>query len=251
MELKTLFIGIIFAMGIFAIKSGVGLHYLLTKKKNKIIRSFFLSLYGLVYLLLFIVCSIILKHIDMLAYFEMFQQFLKSGMLIHVLMAGGLIVWGIILLKGRDSSTGKSYGWLAMVVPCPICITVIFLSTAFLVSYFPDSGHMAVLWAYLAFMSIVIVTVTGMTLWGVRAGSTPESDMGAAMLLIAVYFFLSVIIMPQFGDVDKIYRIAAYKGEKQQIRPMEIWLLYSIISAFFMTGFLNMIRKVKRRIKWI
>jgi len=34
MELKSLFIGIFFSMGIFAIKNGVGLHYFLAKKIN-------------------------------------------------------------------------------------------------------------------------------------------------------------------------------------------------------------------------
>ena len=30
---------------------------------------------------------------------------------------------------------------------------------------------------------------------------------------IAAYFFLAVVIMPQMADMDKVYNIAAYKGE--------------------------------------
>jgi len=45
MELKSLFIGIFFSMGIFAIKNGVGLHYFLAKKsiqKQKSLCFFFI-----------------------------------------------------------------------------------------------------------------------------------------------------------------------------------------------------------------
>jgi len=251
MELKSLFIGIIFAIGIFALKNGVGLHYLMMRKGGKIRNLVFFSLFGLVYLLLFMVCSHILQHIDILAHFDRLQTFMKSGMLIHMLMAGGFIVWGLTLLKQGRKSKNPSYGWLALVIPCPVCITVVFLSSAFLMSYFPDSGQIAVFSAYLSFMGIVILTVTGMSLWGIKSDSTPESDMGAAMLIIAAYFILSVLIMPQFGDVDKIYRIAAYKGEKQTANPQELFRVYSIMAVLFTAGFLNMLRKVKRRIRWI
>ena len=165
-------------------------------------------------------------------------------------MAGGLIIWGIVLLKREDRPDRKSFAWVALIIPCPVCVTVIFFSTAFLLSYFPDSGYMAVFVAYLGFMAIVIITVISMTLWGTRSGSTPESTLGAAMLIIAIYFFLSVIIMPQFGDMDKIYRLAAYQGEKQTMNTRDILLLYSIMAAVFTTGFWAMRRKIRREKDW-
>jgi predicted transporter len=222
----------------------------MTRKGGRIRKVFFLSLFSLTYLLLFMICAHILQHIDVLSYFDVMQTFMKSGMIIHVLMAGGFVVWGVSLLKqGRRSQT-PSYGWLALVIPCPVCITVVFLSSAFLVSYFPDSGRLAVFLAYLTFMGIVALTVVGMSLWGIQSDSTPESDMGAAMLIIAAYFFLSVIIMPQFGDVDKIYRIAAYKGENPIADPREWIKVYAVMAVLFGAGFLYMLRKVKRSVPW-
>jgi len=252
MAFKTLFIGIVFAMGMFALKSGVGLHYLLTRKQGKITRSVFLALFALTYLLLFLGCSYILQRIDLVAHFATIQKFMQSGMLVHIAMAAGLAAWGIILLKRKEQiSAHASYGWLALVVPCPVCLTVIFLSVAFLVAYFPDAGYLAVTWAYCVFMGIALFTVLGMTLWGIKSASTPEADMGAAMLIIAVYFFLSVVIMPQFGEMDSIYGIAAYKGEKQTIKIGELSLLYAIMAALFAAGFLKMIIKSKRKFKWV
>lgn len=252
MAFKTLFIGIVFALGMFALKSGVGLQYLLTRKEGKITKSIFFALFALTYFVLFLICAFILQRVDLVAHFTAIQKFLQSGMLVHIAMATGLAAWGIILLKRKEQiSAHASYGWLALVIPCPICLTVIFLSVAFIVAYFPDAGYLAVIWAYAVFMGIALFTVLGMTLWGIKSNSTPEADMGAAMLIIAVYFFLSVIIMPQFGEMDSIYRIAAYKGEKQTIKIGELSLLYAIMAALFAAGFLKMIIKSKRRFKWV
>ena len=142
------------------------------------------------------ICTHILEKIDILSHFNALQSFMRSGMLIHVLMAAGFVFWGLALLKQGKKSQTPSHAWLALVIPCPVCITVVFLSSAFLVSYFPDSSRLAVFCAYLTFIGIVVLTVTGMSLWGIKSDSTPESDMGAAMLIIAAYFFLSVIVMP-------------------------------------------------------
>lgn len=251
MELKTLLIGVIFAMAIFAVKSGVGLRYLMTQKRGIKTKLSFFSFFPLVYFFLFLLCSHILIRLDIAVYLEALQNFLKAGMLIHVLMAGGLIVWGILLLKGGERSDKGSHGWVAMIIPCPVCITVIFFSLSILLSYFPDSGHLVTLLAYLSFMGIVLITVAGMSLWSVKSNGTPEANMGAAMLIIAAYFFLSVIILPQFKDIDEIYRLAAYQGEKQIIDTRELLLLYAVMVAFFLAGFFNMIRKLKRGIKWI
>ncbi len=252
MEFKSLFLGLVFAMGIFGLKSGVGLHFFLIEKRGFKTRLSLLSLYSIVYLSLFMVCAYILREIDTFFYLEMIQGFLKSGMFIHVLMAGGLIVWGIVLLKRRDESGKKSYGWLAMIIPCPLCITVVFLSAAFILSWFPGSGHTAVLGGYLIFMGIVLITMISMSLWSIRIGSNPDSTLGAAMLMIAGYFILSIIIMPQFQDIDEVYRLAAHHGgQKHTNNPRELLTLYSIMIASFTGGFLNMVRRLRGKTKWI
>lgn len=251
MELKSLFLGLTFTISIFALKSGVGLHYFVTRKRKLKTKILFLCLYGLVYLLIFMLSSHILKRINIIEYFELVQSFLKSGMFIHIVMAGGLIIWGVVLLKGKESQSKRSFGWLALIIPCPVCITVIFFSTAFLISYFPNSGCMVVLGAYVGFMVIVIITVISMALLGTKTDSTPESILGAAMLIIAAYFFLSVIMMPQFGDMGEIYRLAAYQREKQIVSPQDALFLYFTMAALFTTGFLAMRRKIRKKKKWI
>lgn len=251
MGLKTLLIGVVFAMGIFALKSGVGLHYLITRRGTRLQKCLYFMLYAAVYMVLFFASAEAVRRIDLPAHFDRVQQFLQSGMLLHIIMAAALAVWGLALLKGRDRiNPHGSYGWLALVVPCPVCLTVVFMSTAFMMSYFPNAGYVAVLWTYLAFMAIVLVTVLGMTLWGIRSGESPEADMGAAMLMIAVYFFLSVIIMPQFGDLKEIYRIAAYQGGGTAADPYLVLAAAGATALLFSIGFIAAFQKNKRRYEW-
>jgi len=248
MELKTLFIGIVFAMGIFAVKSGVGLRYLLTCKAGLKAKLFSLFLYILVYLTMFMLAAYILQRVDIIAYFETIQRWLRSGMLVHVIMASGLMLWGLYLLKGDGRLERDSYGWVALLVPCPICVTVIFISLSFLISYYPDAGYLAPLAAYLAFMGIVAVTIIAMTLWGWGIGfaGNSESTMGAAMMMISAYFFLSVLIMPQFANLDKIYRLAAYQSEVIATPFGQVLTLILVVTLFFFGGFLSIARKCKR-----
>jgi len=248
MELKCLLLGLAFSIGIFALKNGVGVYYFLTQKRKLKARVLFFSLYGLIYLAFFLLSFHILQRVNIIHHFETVQTFLKSGMFIHVLMAGGLVVWGIILLKKKGPATDKrSSGWMALVIPCPVCVIVIFFSTAFLLSYFPDSGHLPLLAVYSGFMIIVVITAAGMTSMGGRFDASPESTLGAAMLIIAFYFLLSIIIMPQFGDMDKIYRLAACQSEKQVTSPRQTVFLYFAMSALFAAGFTATRRQLRRK----
>lgn len=251
MELKTLFIGIVFAMGIFAVKSGVGIHYLLTQKEGRKRTLAFLVFYALVYLCLFLSCAYIINKIDIISYFETVQRFLKYGMVLHVLMAGGLLVWGLLLLRSRGESSRGKYAWMALIIPCPVCITVVFLSLSFLISYFPDAVHMAAISTYLAFMGIVVTTIIVMSFWQYNSKGTPELTIGTSMVLISIYFLLSVIILPQFGNVGRIYRLAAYQGETQLTSSHELLSLCSVITAFLVWGFIRMKKKLNTRSKWI
>jgi predicted transporter len=106
---------------------------------------------------------------------------------------------------------------------------------------------MAVIWGYIGFMGIVVVTLLSMTLLGLRSESTPEFNMGAAMLFIAVYFILAVVIMPQFGDIDKIYRLALYEGEKKIVSHSAFFMFYLVVAILFALGFLGMKMRWRRR----
>jgi len=250
MELKSLFLGLTFTIGIFALKSGVGLHYLFTQRhslKGRILLSIGSAL---AYFFIFLISYLVLKSINMIEYYNTFQGFFRSGMYVHSFMAAGLIIWGIYLLKNECEQQGTSRAFWLLIIPCPLCTSVIFLTVAFLMTYFPHTGLPVVMGAYLFFLTINFLTILCLILPDMKSDSIPEHTLGAAMLLIAVYFILSVIIMPQFSDIDKIYRIAAYRGEKTTMNTRDILLLSSTMFTFFVTGYLIKRRKVRRKRDW-
>ena len=239
-------IGLAFTIGIFALKSGVGLYYLLSLKRKVKLKFLFFSIYSVIYLFIFMLSSLILQKMNIIEHFEDIQTFLKSGMFIHMLMACLLLAWGVILLKRQKSEKHITHAWLLMVIPCPVCIMVIFFSTGFLVAFFPDSGNLAVLCDYVGFIIINIAAIFVMSFWKALSDSTPEAILGSIMLFIAVYFLLSIVILPQFSDLDKIYRLAAYKGEINIINTDQFSLYLLVIISSILFGFYLMKRKIRR-----
>ncbi|RZB36579.1 MAG: hypothetical protein SRB2_02075 [Desulfobacteraceae bacterium Eth-SRB2] len=246
MELKSLIIGLSFTIGIFAFKSGVGLHYFLSRKRKLMLKMLFFLIYSAVYLFIFILSALILQKMNIIEHFEDIQTFLKSGMFIHMLMACLLLTWGVVLVKKQNSEKRITHAWLLMVIPCPVCIMVIFFSAAFLVAFFPDSGNLAVLCAYAGFIIINIAAIVVMSFWKALSDSTPEAILGSLMLMISVYFILSVIIMPQFSDLDKIYRLATYKSKQNLINAEQFILYLLIIISSILFGFYLMTKKIRR-----
>lgn len=244
MELKSLIIGLTFTIGIFALKSGVGLYYLLSLKRKVKLKVFF-SIYSAIYFFIFMLSSLILQKMNIIEHFEDIQTFLKSGMFIHMLMACLLLSWGVVLVKRQKSEKHITHAWLLMVIPCPVCIMVIFFSAGFLVAFFPDSGNLAVLCAYAGFIIINIAAIVVMSFWKALSDSTPEAILGSIMLFIAVYFILSIVILPQFSDLDKIYRLAAYKGEINIINTGQFILYLLVIISSILFGFYLMKRKIR------
>lgn len=249
MELKSLFLGLLFATGIFALKCGCGLHYISARQRTLAARLGIVLGFAFVYLVLFVGSWRICREVDALRCFNSLRVVFQSGMLLHVVLAGGLLVWGLALLKRKlepASPHGQSAGWIALVVPCPLCASVVFVTVAFLVSAFPEDSLRAVLGAYLLFVTVGLLTIGGLHLWGRTTGAHPESILGTSMLLISAYFFLSAVLMPQFGDLDKVYRLAAYHGDKQVVNAGHWVALFSIVLACMGGGFWFGLKRIRR-----
>ncbi|MCG8616775.1 MAG: DUF2162 domain-containing protein [Desulfobacterales bacterium] len=210
MELKTLVLGIFMSTAAFALKSGGGLAYLFIKSPGGLKRLKLSLLFALGYGLVFGGAALLIHHIDLTAHLDLLQAFFKSGMTIHFVLAGLLLVWGIGLLR-KDHGTGekRSRTWMALVIPCPVCFSVILLSMGFVTALYPDAPLVG-LTLYLGFISVSLIAAFGGA-WLARGNGAEgfaEQSLGALMLYLAVYFLLSVIVVPQFSDLDRIYRIS-------------------------------------------
>jgi predicted transporter len=237
MTYQSLILGVLFSIGIFAVKSGVGISYFVTgQEKNRAKAGVFL-IFALTYFFVFAAAAFVLDRIDLVHHLTAIQTFIQSGMIVHLVMAGLLMAWGIMLLKKSKGSRLKSKGWLILAVPCPVCVTVIFFSAGFLITCFPNMPHSMVLILYLVFVLVNLVTMGVISSYRKRQVTPPEFFLGGAMLLIAVYFFLSVTVMPQFADVEKVYRLALYQGQTHSQEVLHIVLIYILTAAAFVGGY--------------
>lgn len=267
-EFKSLFLGILFSVGIFSIKAGVGLYYRLnresaldlTDRSDKFlgVSLGFVFLYGI----LFAGVAVGVSYLDIETEFQQIQSFLKSGMVIHLIIACLMLVWGVLLLKSsRTKSCGslclngevmqqqrQSAGWLALVLPCPVCITVIGISEAFILALFPGSAVWSVVIFYLSFITLSFLTVFLMGRSVRLISRSPEALLGYAMTIISSYFLLSIIIMPQFSGVEEIARLAAGGGsDSESTATLALFpIAVGVGAALFTAGYLHMQRKIVR-----
>jgi len=243
MELKSLILGLFLSIAAFALKSGGGLAVVFLQAEDRtrqlLSTLVFMAGYGIV----FAAAAQVLLKVDLAAHVDLLQEFFKSGMTLHFLLALLLAFWGINLLKDQRESkqTPKQItrGWIPLVVPCPVCFTVILLSCSFVGALYPGQP-MIIFGLYAGFVVISL----GVALCFTRLVPNPAAVrpfLGSLMLFLAIYFVLSVIVIPQFADLDKIYRISFTENGFELSRE-KLFLIVLSISAV-MTGFINPLKR--------
>jgi predicted transporter len=245
MAYQSLILGVLFSIAVFAVKSGVGISYVVSAQPKRRSKAGAVMLFALIYLCVFGASVLVLKHLDPVAHRIAIQGFIQSGMMLHLIMAALMMFWGLMLLRRSGRPPSGSSAWLMLTVPCPVCVTVIFFSSAFLITCFPDTPLVAVVALYLAFVLINLMTMATVAWYRKKTDTTPESFLGGAMLLAALYFFLSVTVMPQFADIEKVYRLAMYQGRVPSAKPLHM-VPFSILSATaFLGGFGFTLKKTR------
>lgn len=211
MEGKSLLLGFIFAVGIFAWKSGVGLFYLLSSRRTGWSKLLVPTSYALLYLALFAGVAVLVRHSDRLASLTLPEKMLSYGMPLHGLMSTVLAAWGIRLLRQRPTAAEPSRGWLVLVMPCPVCMTVIGITVVLLVSFFPNNSFVFITVAYLLFIGIGFSSTAALAYWNRSRRVRANDILGSAMLMVGAYFFLSAVFMPFFQELETVYRLAVGK----------------------------------------
>lgn len=268
MEVKSLVLGLVFSLTIFAVKSGAGLAYLLQSHRSWWFRLLALAGYIGSYALLFILVWFLGGRVDFMAHMETVMLFFKNGMTIHFILAVLLLLWGGALLDGRCGCDGRgSLAWLLLVLPCPVCFSVVLASAVFLQALWPDDPLFFV-WLATAFIGVGLVmaglmlqfsmklycrqttssrndklscfVVAGQVNEAARFRSDPamqvakknaEHDLGLVMVGAALYFLLTIILVPQFADAARIYRlglVASSNGDTDHLA----WLLLGGVLLF-------------------
>jgi predicted transporter len=227
----------------FAVKAGMGWAYLWSKcPRGRKIAASTLVLAG--YAAIFTVVTFVVSRVNLIANYELFAPLWSSGVTLHWITAVFIFVWGLVLLKsspGVNCHTDEtSKAWLALVIPCPVCLSVVLVSASCLALYFPNDSTIAMVCLYTAFTLVAAISGIAVLL-GKKLkpeNSVPaEETLGQAMILIAAYFIISALVMPQFAEISKIYRLAAYSSDGQTSDSATGWLVLAIIALLLCIGF--------------
>ena len=248
MMIKSLLItGIIIALSIFGIKTGLGIAPLLydgsIPVRKKLI---FLTGILFIYLVIFLGLYALVTHFQLLNYLDHFLEAMRYGILIHLFVASGLIVWGIKLLlsAGSDTSGNSQKGILLLILPCPVCITVILLTLSLAYSTFSISLASTTLLLFGIFSTIAFLVVLMLFPFRRQIGKTDSSFLGLVMIMVSTYFFLTVLIAPAYQEIQDVYSLASQNTGNTTFNLKSFLILMSSAVILFSAGYFIHHRKL-------
>jgi len=236
MELNLLLwgVGILFTLGIFALKVGLGLGY-----GNFSKRAIFQVL--MLYFLLFLGMSYLLHHL-----FNPLILLLQKGPYLHALMALALFLWGLFLLKSNKPKACKCQpqkpqkGALLLVLPCPVCLTTIAFSLFITERAFKLPPIPLTLFLYLSFL---FLTLFFLALTKLKSSFSSEINLGLSMMVIGSYYLLALILPSKIEETKSVYH--SFLTENQNFPLENLPQALMILGVAFLGGFLLYRRRIK------
>jgi len=189
--------GMLFSLGIFALKVGLGLGY------GRVgTRGIALTLGG--YVALFMLIAVGAERL-----MRILQPILAKGPWLHTLLATGMIAWGLVVIFGRrhgHEASGQcerpGRARLLMLVPCPVCLTAMTFSiwAALNAITLPPLLTGLCLGSAFAFMALLVALVVRP-----RSGPTSETSLGMAMIVVGLYFIASLFLPAKIEAARGMY----------------------------------------------
>ncbi|MFH1027516.1 MAG: DUF2162 domain-containing protein [Pseudomonadota bacterium] len=181
--------GTLFSLGIFAVKVGTGLGYGQVGRKGILLT---LGLYLALFELIALLADRLLKILEPL---------LRGGPWLHGVMAFGMILWGlsIIMRSGGTSTPGSS---LALLIPCPVCLSAMTFSTWAALHSLPllPWGVGLVMGGIFCVMTLLVMAAIR-----VRSHRTSTPSLGLAMITIGLYFIASLFLPGKVEQAKGMY----------------------------------------------
>lgn len=204
--------GILIGIFIFGLKTGVGCGFSTVRKRD------ILLLAG-AYFVISVILGSLVEFVDK-TYLESISNL---GMTLHVFIALVLIGAGIYTQKkwncGHDVSK-KTF--LVISLPCPVCLTALFVSCMILASTLQISGwKIGILVGLTFFISVISST------WIFRKMKRTPEDLGTAMMFLGIFYLLGAMIVPAYIKAKKLNMVMSSGGELD-IVPLLILTVFII-----------------------
>ncbi|EFK09407.1 conserved hypothetical protein [delta proteobacterium NaphS2] len=233
--------GVLVAFSVFGIKVGLGLGaqiYNKTVSMGKRILIMGGSLF--IYLMLFFCLYYVITHFNLLNHLDQFVNVLKYGMVLHLAVAAGLLVWGakLILEKPGKRESLPFRNSLLLILPCPVCATVILLNLTLAYSLFDLSPLLTTLTLFGIFSGIIFLATAVLFPFRHKIGSG-NAFLGQSMTLVALYFLLVVIIAPVYPEIKAAFAMAVSNSPVSRMDHLNTAILVGIVLLLGCTGFIK------------
>lgn len=185
--------GMLFTLSIFAVKVGFGLGFGGMKWKG-------ISLTFSIYLALFVIIAILSELL-----IGILEHVLRKDPYLHILMAIGLITWGVYALKGisrKCDCDETPKGVLLLLIPCPVCLTAMTFSTWVALRAIKLPAYIVGLGLGITFVALSLLFY-GFT--RLKRSANPDIGLGLSMLVIGIYFLASLIFSAKIEEAKGIY----------------------------------------------
>lgn len=238
-ETKGLVAGLVFTLGIFGAKAGLGLGVRCASGRSlgRVV------LAGGVYLVLMAVIfaggHILARAGDPGRAEALVTWLAGKGMTIHLFMWAGLTAWGVHMLTRNRGGDG-SRAWLMLMAPCPVCLTVILLDLFLFAWLWPGEPLLSVGLPFLFFAGAAAAAALLSFLAVRQGGIDPARAVGWIMFFCGIYFLFSIALLPHFREAEQIYEVAqkasllqAGRGGEMHYPPLLVLgLLFTAGMAF-------------------
>lgn len=233
--------GALVAFCVFGIKVGLGLGSQIYNSKVPLVKKVIFVVGCLfIYLILFFCLYYVITQFDLLNYPDQFVNMLQYGMLLYLAVAFGLLLWGVRLLLQNPAEHNhlSLRAGLFLILPCPVCTTVIFLNLTFAYSLFTLSPLLTTLILFALFSGIILITSAIVFPFRHKIGSW-NSFLGLSMTLIALYFFFAFLIAPIYPEIRAAFTMAASNSPVSQIDVFYTAILGVIVFILGCAGFMK------------
>jgi len=235
--------GMLFSLGIFAVKVGFGLGFSRMRWKGILIT---LSLY----LMLFVAIAVLSGHL-----IKLLEPVLRKGPYLHALMAAGMITWGILLLKRQrtenrsqtklkfkiqnskiNNSELSTLNSLLLLIPCPVCLSAMTFSTWAALNVFKSPAYLVGLGLGIVFIVLSLAFYFSLKLFNSHSSLvTPRVGLGLSMIAIGVYFIASLYLPAKIEEARGMYQ--SFLTEGANIDMNNSIGVFAILFVVFVIGY--------------
>lgn len=235
--------GMLFSLGIFAIKVGFGLGFSRASFRA-------ITVVLAMYLVLFVVVAVLSQRL-----LQTLEPILRQGPYLHALMSVGMITWGIYLVQKSSKASGHQHAIkfemqdsktthsslithhsLLLLVPCPVCLTAMTFSiwsALNVIKWHPMWVGLSVGAVFVVFSLIIYFLIKASH----RSQSTftQEVRLGLAMIAVGIYYIASLHIPAKVEEARLAY--SAFLTDTQVVDSSQQLGVLGLMALFFVVGF--------------